>query len=394
MKFWFPDGTELLDSKLINMIVDNYLLPETNLQISKKLISDQIENEIFIATENQIKIISRLRKNRFVFIDGVAGSGKTLIAMNEAKRFAEGTSKVLYLCYNKLLARTLYTLNRDTENLSIFNYHQFIYSILNHQKSEWYDDLFEPNQSSHLKALENYIEYYECIIIDEAQDFKYEWFENILFLLKESKNTRLWLFYDKYQDIYNGSGIGKFSKILNATNYELRINCRNTPEIGRYAYKNFKTHQDFLDIEYINTNGLKVTEEWFTDPLKQREYIKKEVNKLLKDGFALSDIVLLSAIKWENTSLFQIGGLGNTIPITDEFLTRQEREIFVSTVHSFKGLESKIVFVFDFRKQEYNESEILYTCATRAKTILYILTLDTSQEKLKFTEEKKDDFSF
>ena len=61
-------------------------------------------------------------------IQGAAGTGKTLIALEAAKRFSFKGDKVLFLCFNKLLYEHL-KFDCPIKNVDFFNIHSFIKDI-------------------------------------------------------------------------------------------------------------------------------------------------------------------------------------------------------------------------------------------------------------------------
>lgn len=65
------------------------------------------EEEIVSLTANQYKCIDQLEDNPRCLIKGSAGTGKTLLAIESAKKYASCGEKVALFCYNNLLARWL-----------------------------------------------------------------------------------------------------------------------------------------------------------------------------------------------------------------------------------------------------------------------------------------------
>ena len=73
-------------------------------------------------TSQQIKAFQLLRKVRRALILGGAGTGKTLLAVNRAKIFAEEGLKVLLVCYNQLpiCSRVGFKMNSTTRTTSLY----------------------------------------------------------------------------------------------------------------------------------------------------------------------------------------------------------------------------------------------------------------------------------
>jgi superfamily I DNA/RNA helicase len=74
---------------------------------------------------------------------------------------------------------------------------------------------------------------FDTIIVDEGQDFKADWFTNLLDLLKDANDGRFVVFYDENQDIF-----GHWENIpwgnTGVTRKILTKNCRNSRAIHSY----------------------------------------------------------------------------------------------------------------------------------------------------------------
>lgn len=64
-----------------------------------------------------------LGMNSHLLIEGNAGTGKTLLATEFARKRAERGDKVLYLTFNKNLANNINSQINDIENLKVINIH-------------------------------------------------------------------------------------------------------------------------------------------------------------------------------------------------------------------------------------------------------------------------------
>lgn len=78
-----------------------------DLAISLRAQYNYAEEEIVSLTANQYKCIDQLEDNPRCLIKGSAGTGKTLLAIESAKKYASCGEKVALFCYNNLLARWL-----------------------------------------------------------------------------------------------------------------------------------------------------------------------------------------------------------------------------------------------------------------------------------------------
>ena len=74
-------------------------------------------------TENQFTILDFISSRRRVAIAGGAGTGKTVLAVEKAKRLAADGFKTLLTCYNRELATFLSEQLRGVENVVVSNFH-------------------------------------------------------------------------------------------------------------------------------------------------------------------------------------------------------------------------------------------------------------------------------
>ena len=68
-------------------------------------------------TDNQMKLLDYIKNRRRAAISGGAGTGKTVLAVEKAKRLSKEGFKTLLTCYNKQLGMHLERVCKDIENL-------------------------------------------------------------------------------------------------------------------------------------------------------------------------------------------------------------------------------------------------------------------------------------
>jgi Nuclease-related domain len=82
------------------------------------------EREIIRLTEEQYRLLTMLSKTRRAAISGCAGSGKTMMAIEKAKRLANEGFRTLLTCYNRPLSEYLQDIAGKRENLFVCTFHQ------------------------------------------------------------------------------------------------------------------------------------------------------------------------------------------------------------------------------------------------------------------------------
>ena len=103
---WFDGQAGEPTSAHCDAIVD-VLRPDYEFFESPKARARRIDEEIRHYTEQQFEALDAMRRNRRVVFDGPAGTGKTLLALEAARRGNAAGRRVLLLCFNRPLAEWL-----------------------------------------------------------------------------------------------------------------------------------------------------------------------------------------------------------------------------------------------------------------------------------------------
>lgn len=86
---------------------------------------NDLERAFLKLTNEQTGLLDYISEQNSATIQGAAGTGKTLIAKEAARRFGSEGRKVLFLCFNRMLFRFLSHMY-PYENVSYYNIHTFI----------------------------------------------------------------------------------------------------------------------------------------------------------------------------------------------------------------------------------------------------------------------------
>ncbi|MDY0278558.1 MAG: NERD domain-containing protein, partial [Acholeplasma sp.] len=192
---------QFINSSEIKKLVYSVLAPTFNV-ISIDSLEKDIKSARFKAlTEEQFVVLDFLENQRSATISGAAGTGKTMIAIEKAKRLSYNNEKVLFLCYNRFLRDTLYT-NYHSNLIDYYTLDMFTSKVSNKTS-----DTFQKFNQYLSKCFdENNGFDYKHVIIDEGQDFgqndidEYQIVE-LLSLIVEQKKGSFYVFYDRYQQV-------------------------------------------------------------------------------------------------------------------------------------------------------------------------------------------------
>lgn len=366
----------------VKRLLESVLCPSFELVPSMKS-SMKAERSVYSRMlREQSRILDYLEEQPNAVINGVAGSGKTMLALEKARRCAEKGEQVLFLCYNRFL-RDYLNENYKNDNIEFSTIDALSCKICNirvpniRMLSEKLEEMFLDGKFP-----------YKHIVIDEGQDFGrneidetslIELFETIV--LDDSVEGSFYLFYDKMQLIQGGS----IPNYINNADCRLTLykNCRNTENIAITSMRPFPE----LKKPKLITGALKGESPnlYIADDAQS---VKDYVDYIL-DIYQMehiTDVVILSC-KTENKS-----ALGQYI--FDGFYSYNKKKYVFTTCRKFKGLESDVIILVDVDEEVFEDKSInlFYVGASRARFKLEIVGMfdDDSCNKILTKYEKKE----
>jgi superfamily I DNA/RNA helicase len=333
------------------------------------------ERRFIDLVDKQFRILDFLAKHRRVAISGCAGSGKTLLALEKARRLNEQGFSVLLTCYNKALARLMRQRLDHKPNLHIYTFHGICEKLFRQAGLAPSDDsqipadiLFKeiyPNLL--IEAADKLSWRVDAIIVDEGQDFCEDWWLALKLLLHDPDNGIFYFFHDDNQNIYDGKG---WRPPLEEAPFSLTENCRNTQKIHAYV-------RQFYPPEHHTTApgplGRDVEIHYYRNDVELKNALSRILYRLIEnEGIATKDIVILTT---RRKQVLQNQLIGRFRVKADPDISNNE--IRCNTIHYFKGLESPIVIIVEIELNKVpNLKNLLYVGASRARHHLIILRPD------------------
>lgn len=379
-----------LNQQQINQIV-NYLRGDFEMIQSFKDKINEIEESLIRLTENQYKALDRLQYNNRIFIRGTAGTGKTLLAIEKARRMVKQGQKVLFLTYNKLLAAKIkHHLESDSSNIIVESLHSYYYKTICRSpfKEEFLKELglvrddnirFKDIYPKYFTQAVSFVEdkFYDYLIIDEGQDIlNFEWISPLDKVLEGGLERGNWcIYYDSNNqgEMYKNydESFAQLLKEYGAVEYVLDTNCRNTRPITIQTslLTSFEVETSLIE------NGDPVEYIFYENELMLKKQIADTVNKLLFQGVSPNDITMLFPYSENKLLLEDIRVSCSFEETTSDNIHYQGSDqcIQYCTVQSFKGLENKIVLYFGAKEIEDDwVNTINYVAMTRAKELLFV----------------------
>lgn len=313
-------------------------------------------------TNQQIALLDFLVEQDTAVIHGLAGTGKTVLAIEKAKMLAAQGESVLFLCYNSFLRDSLRE-NNTIPGVVFHNAHSLAYEIMGATDSKIDDVLAE---------FEEYLEVvfdkenwkYKNVIVDEGQDLD-DRLLNRLYDLSKSKKGSFYVFYDKNQFIM------KKRQPHWLEDAECRLvlskNCRNTAEI-------FKTACSIIGKENLTLNEIhgEVPFLRFYSTEKEMTAIVEGFLERMKKGEVPADkITILSASTLDN-SFIDAKRKYAGFELSEK---REPGKVHFTTIRKFKGLEAEAILVVDASMiglKSEEDRRLLYVGVSRAKNYLEI----------------------
>ncbi len=360
--------------------VKHAILPRFNLfPVLGRTIEEQ-EDALIRLTDEQMRLLDFLGENNRVAIEGVAGSGKTLLAKAQVQRFAERGLRTLFLCYNRTLAEWLREVLPDElrELVHVTHFHKLCADVCRRAGMEFRPPNgdagnFWRHEAPELlwEALESLPdERYDAVVVDEGQDFHPDWWDPIQTIERDGEKGYLYVFYDPAQNLYNRSGVSIPSL---GRPYRLPTNCRNTRSIAKTCAEIIGKP---IETKPGTPKGLETKVIEVKDSAETIRYLDGRVKEWVKkQGLKPSQIAILSPFKRKNSSLATRDRLSG-ISITEDLdAWRAKGGILFSTIRSFKGLEADAVVMIDVVEPDSMPTFLrsdLYVGCSRAKHLLEI----------------------
>ena len=326
-------------------------------------------------TVEQYNILDITDYNSRVIVYGAAGTGKSVLALQLARKYAAKDLNVLYLCYNANMAKYATTSLQSRPNIKVSTFHALLMCLLEDDTlyklsvSEISNRFFEQGISIKDK--------YSVIVIDEGQDLlNLDAFRVIDELVAGGLSNGKWsIFLDPNQNIFNSDDDCKETLDLLKDGYHamvlpLSTNCRNTKAIASRT----AVVTDTKPAKILKLDGPRVIIKSYLDKNDFLKIFKKELNSLLSSGISPKDIVVLSRYRKENSMLSGITEICN-LELKERDSVEIPRNNFLSyyTVQSFKGLERNIIFYIDV--DGFNsvlDRRLNYIAMSRARLHLYM----------------------
>lgn len=344
---------------------------------------EEQEEKLFRLTKDQQNLLNFLGQKQRACIEGVAGSGKTMLAQAQAEKFADEGKSTLLVCYNKTLAKWISDSITEEykDKITVKHFHGLCAEWIRKAGQKFSPpnnnaDLFWKDEAADqlMDAIDMVSEKFDAVIVDEGQDFYPNWWVPLELINSSGDEGAMYVFYDPKQNLFVDQ---KGSLPALGEPFNLPTNCRNTRAIADKCSK-------ILDVQILTRDDTPQGADPTVVTLDLAFDIKKRVEGIVSDWIRKgklkpSQIAVLSPGKRERSSISDLKAVSG-INITENIDTwREENGVLFSTVKSFKGLEADAIIIIDVPVEEdstfFKQSDFYVACS-RAKHLLVVIHKD------------------
>lgn len=410
--------------ELFNLLVTRFvgLVLISRCFASRQSIDDSF-NALKINTKEQLKVHLDSSPDRWVV--GPAGSGKTSLLIEKVIQLATDITsdgldqKILVVCYNKPLSlkinqtiehalRVKYDMqkqDRGEEPCSVVDVKTFD-KILKDINGSFRKEDGEQGVAMALEKLQRdtssaFKHSYDHVFVDEGQDLYHAQWPSLLKMMHKSSsghavvedddfNPRyFWVFYDSNQHLHLSKEKTLPVRDELKNSHRLHRILRNTEKVFLQVNKYFKPllktshtvgvyHREVgLEIQWDPDDSLESEE---TGDTNRVQSVVKHVEYLKRNDVEDKDIcVLVKDIGTRAKLVPYLEGAGIGCQNAEELYTKgNNNKVVVESIRRFKGLESKVVILYDPPYGvETKTRELLYTAISRC--LCYLVVISTKQ---------------
>lgn len=209
----------------------------------RDLVARSMENESAadLITDQQNMLLNAVRLLNRVEVRGGAGSGKTFLALEQARRLTRAGQRVALVCYShglaSYLSRVVAQWNYKDRPAYVGEFHRLGMewgaaegpdeSIRNADAAQFWEHEL-PQQMSGLAEALGDGDRFDAIVVDEAQDFADEWWRPMLACLRDPEEGGIFVFSDEAQRVFDRHGTPPVPLIPLVLDH----NMRNTRQIA------------------------------------------------------------------------------------------------------------------------------------------------------------------
>lgn len=384
-KAWARSDTSLTPSQFAELL--GALMPKLRLLRCAGAEVSAEHHRIVQITLDQRATLLGLLENERVLVEGTAGSGKTLLALEFALTLADRGARVLLLCYNRHLCAWLQEQTKHDPRahragalLEIATFHAHArrlaqragvdFNVPSNAEQAFWDDEVPLIMEQALEVLRarGQAEIFDAVVIDEAQDFAPDWWVTIESLSRAGHAGRLYAFLDLNQSL---RGTATLPPVPLPVRFRLTTNCRNTKAIARSGAALARIEVRLLP---GSPSGEAPAVRRAASAAAEAGLVLAEIRQLIKQDIKPQQIALIGPASHTKGSLARHAEVDGVPLIDDAGDWRRGAGVLVTTARAFKGLEADVVIAYGLGGfgPLFTQSD-LYVAWTRARHRLVLV---------------------
>ncbi len=323
--------------------------------------------------ESQVNVLDAIGRNRRMCVLGGAGSGKSLLATEVARKWRTAGTEPIILCFTRALALR-------------FRAHGFLASTVRELEAQivsetgvagdlgpvdqWSSDIWGRVPSLCLEALQRTAMRFDAMIVDEAQDLEDgDW--DVVRALQEPRG-RLWVFGDAAQAFWSSRGI---PDDLQDVTFELPENHRNPGPLGAFARRYRAGTTDAEKAPKLPSGD----EVRLVVTTSVESSVAHELQRLMDDGVEPGAIAVISLAGQSRTRI------GAASRVGDFEVARADDDdaddfIVADTFLRFKGLERPYILVTELALGQESYGVRMHIALTRALVAAIVVCTESEAQ--------------
>ncbi|WP_102509403.1 NERD domain-containing protein [Sanguibacter massiliensis] len=319
-------------------------------------------------TKDQAAMLDKLRAFPRLRVVGGAGTGKTYLALAQARRRTREGDRVALLCYSRGLAAYLqqFTAGWPARERPAYVglFHDLPLRWGAEPGTDDDGDYWErrlPLRLAELADAQPTSERFDTIVVDEGQDFGELWWPGVLRCLRDPERGRLYVFMDDNQRVFPRDG----SAPIDLPPVELDENLRSTKQIAQLFGSLSGT---VLKARGADGPPVRIVDVPAEDAVGHADTV---VDQLLDAGYEPGRVALLTTGRRHPVQVERVESVGYP-GYWGEFLAGDD--VFYGHVLGFKGLERSAVVLAGYGLRGVARArEMLYAGLSRARSLLVVV---------------------
>lgn len=330
--------------------------------------------------DRQRLIMECLVDNDRFAVRGAAGTGKSMLALEAARRWAQAQGRrVLLLCFNRALAFRLQehaaAFCLEQGGVDVRHFHGLLADVRGAMSLPltppegsdadaarvWWEE--EAPRALEQAWNDGTLPQWDALVVDEGQDFHRDWWALVQLLMPQLDEGPLVVVYDPEQILF-----GRPVEMPPLFTLRLFENYRNpravAQELALQTSEPIRSHPDVEEMGGVHLHDA-------LSPAKLTRRLEELVARYLREALAWSDLIILGPHRLARSPLagcVEIAGL----PLTED-LNAAGPCLRYATISSYKGLESPVVFLVDADSDKPRmDRHARYVATSRATMALHI----------------------